>query len=103
MRLRFHRYLPGVAPLDLASEVRAEFHPASSANRIRAEHCPSVLGAAQLGVVVRAAVEHRFDSDGDYKVLLYPTMENKTSIYGYEIMSPCLVGSNERSPGYYKI
>jgi hypothetical protein len=103
LRLSFHRYLPGVAALDLASEIHAEFHPPSSANRMRAEHCPAVLGAAQLGVVVRAVWEHRFDADGDYQVLLYPTRENETGIHGYEIMSPCLVGSNERSPGYYKL
>jgi hypothetical protein len=54
-------------------------------------------------VVVRAACEHRFDSDGDYQVLLYPTKENETGVHGYEIMNPCLVGSNERSRGYYKL
>ena len=103
LRLSFHRYLPGVAALDLAAEIPAESYPPSSANRLRAEHCPAVLGAARLGVVVRAACEHRFDSDGDYQVQLYPTMEHKTGTPGYEIMSPCLVGSNEQCPGYYKI
>src|SRR5260370_21162126 len=103
LRLSFHRYLPGVAALDLAAEIHTESYPPSSANRLRAEHCPAVLGAAQLGVVVRAACEHRFDSDGDYQVLLYPTKENETGVHGYEIMSPCLVGSNERSPGFYKL
>lgn len=103
LRLSFHRYLPGVAALDLATEIHAESYAPSSANRLRAEHCPAVLEAARLGVVVRAACEHRFYSDGDYQVQLYPTMEHETGIPGYEIMSPCLVGSNERSPGYYKI
>ena len=103
LRLSFHRYLPGAAPLELASGIQTLSYPPSSANRIRAEHCPAVLEAARLGVVIRAACEHRFDSDGDYQVQLYPTMENETGIPGYEIMSPCLVGSNERSPGYYKI
>jgi hypothetical protein len=103
LRLSYHRYLPGVAPLELASQIQTLSYPPSSANRIRAEHCPAVLEAARLGVVIRAACEHRFDSDGDYQVLLYPTMESETGIPGYEIMSPCLVGSNERSPGYYKI
>ena len=103
LRLSFHRYLPGVAALDLAAEIHAESYPPSSANRLRAEHCPAVLGAAQLGVVLRAACEHRFESDGDYQVQLYPTKENETGAHGYEIMSPCLVGSNEQSRGYYKI
>jgi hypothetical protein len=103
LRLSFQRYLPGVAPLELASEIQTLSYPPSSPNRLRPEHCPAVLGAARLGVVVRAACEHRFDSDGDYQILLYPTTENETGILGYEIMSPCLVGSNERSPGYYKI
>ena len=103
MRLSFHRYLPSVAPLELASEIQTQSYPPSSANRLRAEHCPAVLGAARLGVVVRAACEYRFDSDGDYQIFLYPTEEHETGILGYEIMSPCLVGSNEQSPGYYKI
>lgn len=103
LRLSFHRYLPSVAPLELALEIQTQSYPPSSANRLRAEHCPAVLGAARLGVVVRAACEHRFDSDGDYQILLYPTTEQETGILGYEIMSPCLVGSNDQSPGYYKI
>ena len=103
LRLSFHRYLPGVAALALAMEIHAESYAPSSANRLRAEHCPAVLSAARLGVVVRAACEHRFDSDGDYQVQLYPTWEYETGIPGYEFMSPCLVGSNEQSPGYYKI
>lgn len=103
LRLSFHRYLPSVAPLELASEIQTLSLPPSSANRLRAEHCPAVLGAARLGVVIRAACEHRFDSDGDYQILLYPTTEQETGIPGYAIMTPCLVGSNEQSPGYYKI
>ena len=103
LRLSFQRYLPGVAALEPAAAVPSESYPPSSKNRLRAEHCPAVLGATQLGVVVRTACEHRFDSDGEHQVLLYPTRENETGIHGYEIMSPCLVGSNERSPGYYKL
>jgi hypothetical protein len=103
LRLSFQRYLPGVAPLELASDIQALSYPPSSANRIRPEHCPAVLGAARLGVIVRTACEHRFDSDGDYQILLYPTAEHETGIPGYEIMSPCLVGSNEQSQGYYKL
>lgn len=103
LRLSFHRYLPSVAPLELASKIQTLSLPPSSANRLRAEHCPAVLRAARLGVVIRAACEHRFDSDGDYQILLYPTTEQETGVLGYEIMSPCLVGSNEQSPGYYKI
>lgn len=103
LRLSFHRYLPGVPALELATEILTDSYPPSSANRLRAEHCPAVIGASRLGVVVRAASDHSFNSDGDYQVLLYPTTELKTGTPGYEIMSPCLVGSNERSPGYYKI
>jgi hypothetical protein len=103
LKLSFHRYLPGVAPLELATAIQTLSYPPSSANRLRAEHCPAVNRAAQLGVVVRAAWGHRFDTDGDYQVLLYPTRENESGIHGYEIMSPCLVGSNELSPGYYKL
>lgn len=78
-------------------------YPASSANRLRAEHCPAVFRAARLGVLLRAACEHQFGSDGDHQILLYPTVEPGTGTLGYEIMTPCLVGSNERSPGFYKI
>jgi hypothetical protein len=103
VRLSFHCYVPGVAGLDLAAANHAELRPPSSGNRIRAEHCPAVVGAAELGVVLRAASDHRFDGDGDYQMLLYPTKEHKTGIDGFEIMNPCLVGSNERNPGYYKL
>jgi hypothetical protein len=103
LKLSFHRYLPGVVCLELAAGLQTSSYPPSSANRLRAEHCPAVMEATQLGVVVRAACAHRFDSDGDYQVLLYPTVEYETEIHGYELMSPCLIGSNEQSPGYYKI
>jgi hypothetical protein len=103
LELRFHRYLPGVQGLELAGMLSVEDYPPSTSNRIRGEHCPAVLVAARLGVVVRSACESRFSDDGEYQVLLYPTIERQTGIAGYELMTPCLVGSNEHGRGYYKI
>jgi hypothetical protein len=100
--VRYHAYLSGAEPPTVAALVDRSRLPDSGPNRLRAEHCPALLDAARIGLLLRAAASHSFSADGDHDVWVHP-MEAPDGGREEAIFDPCLVGSNEAEAGYYKI
>ena len=86
--------MPDAAPPELATPSHSE--TPTSRNRLREEHCPAVLDAARLGIVVRTASNHEFRPGHEYRVNVFSGAD------GSRIYDPCLVGSDEHDAPFLK-
>lgn len=101
--IKYEGYLPGWVAPEAAREAHLQGLGPSSSNRLRPEHCPAIIDASRLGFLVRSASEHSFFDNGDYDVRLHCTVDRVSGRRVFDTYDPCLVGSDESEPGYYKI
>ena len=74
----------------------------SNSNKLRPESCPSIYQASSIGVVFFAETDFCFDNDG-FTANIYNTKNKHTGKIGNDIVTPALLGSNEKEPGFYKV
>ena len=84
----------------LSSEIRIKGK--SNTNSLRPESCPAIYEASSMGFVFFSETEFFF-GENCYSVNIYNTKNKKTGKIGKDIVTPALLGSNEKEFGFYKI